>query len=64
MIDIIGSAQTNNMNMENWYEIKQKLDRQFTILSFDHSEVLTLSVENLNRMDQEFPLIFENLWQR
>jgi hypothetical protein len=64
MIDIIGSAHAHNVEVDDWYGIKQKLNRQFSILSFEHSEVLILNIENLNRMQQEFSHNFENLWEK
>ena len=45
VIDIIGCVYNNdNMTLEDWYQKKHLIKRQFTIQATEESEVLTLSI--------------------
>ena len=39
IIDIIGSAQSKDIEFENWFQNKQLLQRQFTIMATSQVEV-------------------------
>jgi len=50
LIDIIGSSQVNDFELDEWYFKKNLLSRQFTISSIGNAEVQTLSLQDLYRM--------------
>lgn len=62
IIDIVGSILHAKQDLENWIGHKDALQRQFTVSAIDESEVLCLSVSDLNRMKQEFLEAYEKLF--
>ena len=54
IIDIVGSILHSKVDLDNWINHKDLLQRQFTVMSLMESEVLCLAVQDLNRMKQEF----------
>lgn len=61
MVDIVGSLRINNIGIENWYSSKSSLLRMFTIMSTRNTETLTLHIDHLNRMQEEFSKCFDDL---
>ena len=53
-IDIIGSASTNDFEENEWYKNKDLLQRQFTAMALNYTEVLNLTITDLSRMEKEF----------
>jgi hypothetical protein len=47
VIDIVGSMQFIEEDLDAWYDFKHKLKRQFSVQSIGESECLSLSVDNL-----------------
>lgn len=63
IIDIVGSMLSiEATQMENWIEYKEKLKRQFTAQAHGQTELLNLSIEDLNRMQREFSDSYEELF--
>jgi hypothetical protein len=55
VIDIIAcTLQHDDFDIENWIARKDLLHRQFTVLSYGQSTMLTLSIMDFNRMKCEF----------
>jgi hypothetical protein len=53
--DIVGSILKNEqINEDDWLSQKEKIKRQFTVMSVSNSELLTLSINDINRMKSEF----------
>lgn len=63
VIDIIGSAMTHNVSLNNWFDHKNLLHRQFTTMALDNVEMLMLSINDLIRIQKEFPDYYKNLFQ-
>ena len=65
IMDIIGSIVTNNeLDFSNWFQRKELIHRQFTILAVKDIECLTLSIQDLNRMKQEFFETYELMFDQ
>lgn len=63
IIDIVGSSATKKFDLECFLQNTNKLQRQFTIMStVDNCEILTLSIQDLNRMKLEFHDCYEKLF--
>jgi len=54
VIDIVGSCQTNSIFLDDWGNNKNFLQRQFTVMAIEETEVLNLSAIDLIRMKIEF----------
>ena len=54
---IFSKLQTEELGgwIDKWYRHKDVLRRKFTVMALSHSEVLKLSISDLNRMRTEFP---------
>lgn len=61
LIDIHGSAQKQKFDLNYWNIKKALLQRHFTVRAQTEAEFLTLSYDNLHRMSQEFPEIYDKL---
>jgi CRP-like cAMP-binding protein len=63
--DIIGyiCESENNADKDNWIHQKGKLTRQFTCLADQSSQLLTLSIDDLNRMKMEFLDSYHELFE-
>ena len=61
LIDIHGSAQKFEFDLNNWIIRKSLLQRHFTVRTMQEAEFLTLSYDNLHRMSQEFPEIYDKV---
>ena len=61
LIDIHGSAQKLHFDLNFWNIKKSLLQRHFTVRAQTEAEYLTLSYDNLHRMSQEFPEIYDKL---
>lgn len=65
MEDIAGCLFINEWLDENdWISSKDKLKRQFTIMAEDTSTLLTLSVNDINRMRLEFLEAYQKLLEK
>lgn len=63
VIDIVGSCQTQNINILDWYKKKTLLYRQFSVQSRSSKcEILLLSIATLAQMEQEFCDYFDQLF--
>jgi CRP-like cAMP-binding protein len=55
LIDIVGSILSNpDQDLDHWILYKDTLKRQFTMMSQTKCELLTLSIDHLNKMQHEF----------
>jgi hypothetical protein len=64
VIDIIGSVYKNdNLEIENWYTRKDLMKRQFSIMSREYSECMSLSIGDLHRLQNEFQEIYDSLME-
>ena len=61
VIDIIGSANVSKFELKNWIEHKNSLYRQFTIMALNNVEVLQINIEDLSRVQKEFPDYYDTL---
>ena len=50
VIDIPSSAEKLEFNIDDWFEKKNLLQRQFTVMAMKNVEVQILSLQNLYRM--------------
>jgi CRP-like cAMP-binding protein len=65
IMDIIGSIVTNNeLDFSGWFQRKELVHRQFTVLATKDIECLTLSIQDLNRMKQEFFETYELMFDQ
>lgn len=62
IIDIVGSAHTQNIDMKDWFSNRNKLLRQFSVISKDNSEALYLGMQHLYQMEMEFLNCFQDLF--
>ena len=64
VIDIVGSAQTQDIEMEDWYKKRSLLSRQFSVAALEGkgSEVLILNINNLHQMENDFMDCFSDLF--
>jgi len=62
LIDIVGSILQAQFDLESWILHKDVLQRQFTVMSLKDSEVMCLTVQDLNRMKQEFLEVYQKLF--
>ena len=65
-MDIISSIFANddidNDNMYNWTFRPDKMQRQFTIMSNQHTDLWTLSFMDIKRMINEFLEIYQEMF--
>lgn len=54
LIDLVGCSQLNNFEIDNFLANRNKLQRQFTVQAITDIEILTLSIQDLARMKEEF----------
>lgn len=50
VIDIVGSAINNDFSVNSWFEYKNLLFRQFTVMACNEVELLNLSINDLIRI--------------
>ena len=62
IIDIVGSILQTKHDLDNWIAHKDILQRQFTVMALKESEVMCLSIQDLNRMKQEFLEVYEQIF--
>lgn len=66
IIDIIGSLlqdeEDNLDKLNDWIVHKHLLKRQFTTMAIEDTELMSLSLQDLNRMKHEFLEPYENLF--
>ena len=53
--DFIGSLAKMKKGIDNWYESRGHMRRIFSALSITESETMSLSLDNLYRIEQEYP---------
>ena len=64
LIDIVGSSYKDGMiDLDNWMIRRHELLRQFTVMAATNCEMLTLHINDLNRMKQEFNSFYEKLFE-
>lgn len=63
IVDITGSTQANNISEDEWYNNRNLLQRQFTVMATKNSELLFLSLQTIHEMEQEFNKAYANLFQ-
>lgn len=63
IIDITGSTQVQSIAEEDWYQNRQKLSRQFTVMATKNSEYLILSLQTINEMFKEFQEAYNCLFE-
>lgn len=68
LIDIVGSSQKYNFDLNDWYDNKHHLFRQFSCRAFQDCQVFFLTIEDLNKMKgefmKEFKLIYNSIAKR
>lgn len=62
IIDIVGSCFTQDIPIEDWFSKRSLLLRQFSIMAETKSEVLCLSIQQLQQMKMEFNESYEDLF--
>jgi hypothetical protein len=63
IIDIVGSMLSIEAeDFDNWSHYKEKLKRQFTIQTQEKTELMSLSIDDLNNMEKEFTESYEDLF--
>lgn len=61
VIDILGSvSQHDEIDLNNWYDKKSLLKRQFTIQAVEDTECLILSLQNYYQMQKEFTEMYDD----
>lgn len=63
IIDIFGSSVVKNFEFDQWTLRKDLLQRQFTVMAKQQSEVLCLSIADLSRMRKEFFDCYDELFK-
>lgn len=62
IIDIVGSSAIKNFEIDKFMENKNFLQRQFTVIANnDNVDTLTLSLQDLHRLKQEFNECYETM---
>jgi hypothetical protein len=64
ILDIIGSAINNNLSVSKWYDNKNILIRQFTIMALNNVEMLNLSIIDLIRIQKEFSDYYMQIFRK
>lgn len=54
VLDIISSCFAHEIKVEKWVDNHDKMKREFTVMSLQISELLTLSVKDLEMMKDDF----------
>ena len=54
VLDIISSCYSHNIFLKDWQMNLDKMKREFTVMSQDISEILSLSIKDLDLMKQDF----------
>lgn len=62
IIDLLGSCSNNFLDHNDWISRKTMLQCQFTIQALTEVTVQSLSIENLYKMQLEFPDIYDQLF--
>ena len=63
IVDIMASSVRHSFDFEKWIQNKQKLQRQFTVMSLSSgTEVLSLSIKDLHNMKKEFCDCYDELF--
>ena len=63
LIDIVGSAHTNEFQIDDFYRNKNKLERQFSVLACENMECQIMSLNTLHLMQQEFFEVYRKLFE-
>lgn len=64
IIDIVGSIlQNDNFQFDDWVTHQDKIKRNFTVMATGDSDIMMLSLQDLNRMKLEFLEYYDNLIQ-
>jgi CRP-like cAMP-binding protein len=60
-VDIMGSVFKNDVELETWFSRKDVLKRQFSTMASTYCEMMSLSVQDLYRIQVEFLEYYEYL---
>jgi hypothetical protein len=52
-----------DLDLDKWIYHKEKLRRQFTLMSQTRCELLTLSIDDLHKMQHEFSEPYQDLFE-
>lgn len=64
VVDIIGSTLTQEeMELDEWFLRKDLLKRQFTVMASTYTELMSLSVQDLYRVQLEFQEYYDDLFE-
>ena len=67
IIDIIASLMNDDdcidEMLENWINRKEFLKRHFTVVTTEHTHLLTLSISNLDKMKFDFYNTYETVFR-
>ena len=63
VLDIVGSIHSMDFDLEEWYQYKGYITRQFSVSAYNTVELLTLNLNYLNMMQQEFLDCYESLFE-
>lgn len=62
VVDIIGSILMNeDMQTDDWFMRKDKMKRQFTVMSGQYTEMLILTIQDVHRLQIEFTEYFDEI---
>lgn len=64
VLDIISSCFAHNIELDDWVTNHDKMKREFTVMSQRISEVLTLSVKDLETMKDDFEEQYNTLFSQ
>ena len=62
IIDLVGSLFKIDKRIDKWFESKDSLRRIMSCLAISEAETMTLSLEDLYKMEQEWPLQFDEMF--
>ena len=62
VLDIISSCYKHNIPLEEWQMNLDKMKREFTVMSQKISEILSLSIKDLDLMKQDFEEQYRSLF--
>lgn len=63
LIDILGSSQKNEFEINSWHLNKNLLERQFSVQAQTEAELLAFQYQDLHRMSQEFSECYDLLFE-
>ena len=64
MIDIVGSCSNSKQVKDDWINYKHFLNHQFTVMAFNQVEMMMLSINDLHKMELEFPDYYTDFFEQ